>query len=253
MRACLIGEKSLGRIVNKMDNNQLHILAFGAHADDVEIGMAGTIAKFASQGKRIGICDLTNAELSSNGTVTLRKEEAASAADILGVKIRTSLGLPDRGLLLQDEYIRKIAGVVRTYKPKIVFAPYFEDRHPDHGNCARLVEEAVFSAGIKNYQTEDALPSHRVERVYYYMINGFHQPDFTVDISAFMDKKLAALRAYKSQFEKNADTVETPLVNGYIETVEARERMFGKQVGTAFAEGFKTKVPILMNRDLIGE
>lgn len=249
----MIGEKLLGRIIKKMDNNQLHILAFGAHADDVEIGMAGTIAKLAAEGKQIGICDLTNAELSSNGTVTLRKEEAAKAADILGVKVRSSLGLPDRGLLLQDEYIRKIAGIVRTYKPKIVFAPYFEDRHPDHGNCARLVDEAVFSAGIKNYQTDETLPSHRVERIYYYMINGFHKPDFTVDISAFFDKKLAALRAYKSQFEKTAESIETPLVNGYIENVEARERMFGKLVGAAFAEGFKTNVPILMNRDLIGE
>lgn len=249
----MIGEKLPGRIIKKMDNNQLHILAFGAHADDVEIGMAGTIAKLAAEGKQIGICDLTNAELSSNGTVTLRKEEAAKAAGILGVKVRSSLGLPDRGLLLQDEYIRKIAGVIRTYKPKIVFAPYFEDRHPDHGNCARLVDEAVFSAGIKNYQTDDALPSHRVERIFYYMINGFHKPDFTVDISAFFDKKLAALRAYKSQFEKTAESIETPLVNGYIENVEARERMFGKLVGVDFAEGFKTKVPILMNRDLIGE
>jgi N-acetylglucosamine malate deacetylase 1 len=236
-----------------MENSKLHILAFGAHADDVEIGMAGTIAKLANEGKMIGICDLTDAELSSNGTVQLRKEEAAKAADILGVKVRTSLGLPDRGLLLQDEYIRKIASLIRTYKPKVVFAPFNQDRHPDHGNCAQMVEEAVFSAGIKNYKTGDDAPSHRVERVYFYMINGFHQPDFTVDISSYIQQKLASLRAYRSQFEKTSESVDTPLVNGYIETVEARERMFGKLVGVPFAEGFKTKVPILMDRDLIGE
>ncbi|MDN3016726.1 bacillithiol biosynthesis deacetylase BshB1 [Paenibacillus sp. BSR1-1] len=236
-----------------MENKKLHVLAFGAHADDVEIGMGGTIAKLASEGKRIGICDLTDADLSSNGNVTLRKEEAAQAAEILNVEIRTSLGFPDRGLFLKEQYIRKIAALIRAYKPQLVFAPYFEDRHPDHGNCARLVEEAVFSAGIKKFQTDGENMPHRVERVYFYMINGFHNPEFTIDISTFIDKKLSALRAYKSQFEKTDDSEDTPLVNGYIETVEARERMFGKLVGVTYAEGFKTKVPILMNRDLIGE
>jgi len=240
-------------MVNKMENKQFHILAFGAHADDVEIGMAGTISKLTSNGKRIAICDLTNADLSSNGNVALRKEEAALAAEILGVSVRTSLGIPDRGLFLKEEYIKKIASVIRTYKPLTVFAPYFEDRHPDHGNCARLVEEAVFSAGIRKYKTDHNELPHRVERMYYYMINGFHKPDFTVDITPFIDKKLESLRAYRSQFEQTEQTYNTPLVNDYIETVIAREKMFGKQVGVSFAEGFKTKVPVLLNRDLLGE
>ncbi|GHH98205.1 bacillithiol biosynthesis deacetylase BshB1 [Neobacillus kokaensis] len=233
--------------------NKLHLLAFGAHADDVEIGMGGTIAKLTSEGKRVGICDLTDADLSSNGNIDLRKEEARKAADILGLSVRTSFGFPDRGLYLKEEYINEIAKIIRMYKPKIVFAPYVEDRHPDHGNCARLVEEAVFSAGIKKYQTPGCEEPHKVERVYFYMINGFHQPDFLLDISSFIDQKLSALRAYKSQFEKTSDSFNTPLVNGYIETVEARERMFGKLVNVPYAEGFKTKVPILLKHDLLGE
>ncbi len=234
-------------------NKTLDILAFGAHADDVEIGMGGTIAKLVSEGKQIGICDLTNADLSSNGTVALRKQEADRSAEILGVAYRTSLGFPDRGLYMHEEYINKIADVIRTYKPKLVFAPYFEDRHPDHGNCARLVEEAVFSAGIKKYQTKQANQPHKADRMYFYMINGFHRPDFAVDISPFIEKKLSALRAYESQFVRSDDSFDTPLVNGYIETVEARERMFGKQAGVTYAEGFKTKMPILLHRDLIGD
>jgi N-acetylglucosamine malate deacetylase 1 len=240
-------------MVQSMINQHLHVLAFGAHADDVEIGMAGTIAKLTSQGKQVGICDLTDADLSSNGNVPLRKEEAAKAAGILNVSMRTSLGFPDRGLFLKDEYIREIARIIRTYKPQSVFAPYFEDRHPDHGHCASLVEEAVFSSAIRKYVTEGNEPAHRVEKVYFYMINGFHKPDFTIDITQYMDKKLQALREYKSQFEQTEESYSTPLVNGYIETVESRERMFGKLVGVTFAEGFKTKVPILLNRDLIGE
>jgi N-acetylglucosamine malate deacetylase 1 len=236
-----------------MSNKPLHILAFGAHADDVEIGMGGSIAKLTAQGKRIGICDLTEAELSSNGTIEIRKAEANKAAEILGVTERLSLAFPDRGLLMQEEFIRKIAFVIRKYQPQIVFAPYFEDRHPDHGNCARLVEEAVFSAGIRKYHTEKTQEPHKVSKVYFYLINGFHKPDFTIDISDSMDDKVEALRAYKSQFEQTENSVNTPLVNGYIETVEARERLFGQQVGVDFAEGFKSKVPILLNRDLIGD
>lgn len=235
-----------------MQGKSLDILAFGAHADDVEIGMAGTIAKLTEEGYRVGICDLTDADLSSNGNVALRKAEAAKAAEVLGVSYRTSLGFPDRGLYLKDEYIRKIADIIRQHKPKLVFAPFLEDRHPDHGNCARLVEEAVFSAGIKKYGTESSEP-HRVNRLYFYMINGFHKPDFTVDISMSMDKKIAALQSYKSQFDRTDTSYDTPLVNGYIETVEARERMFGKLVNVTYAEGFKTKVPILLNRDLLGD
>jgi LmbE family N-acetylglucosaminyl deacetylase len=115
------------------------------------------------------------------------------------------------------------------------------------------VEEAVFSAGIRKYHTEDSQAPHKVSNVYFYMINGFHKPDFTIDISDTMEYKIAALRAYKSQFEQTENSVKTPLVNGYIETVEARERLFGQQVGVDFAEGFISKVPILLNRDLMGD
>jgi N-acetylglucosamine malate deacetylase 1 len=237
----------------KQMKNKLHILAFGAHADDVEIGMGGTIAKYTAEGKKIGICDLTGSQLSSNGDVETRKVEGLNAAQILGVDERTSLGLPDRGLFLTEDYITKIAEVIRKYRPRVVFAPYFDDRHPDHGNCARLVEEAVFSAGIKKFQTEiDELP-HRVEKMYFYMINGFHKPDFVIDISSYMNKKIDALNAYKSQFEKTNQSFDTPLVNGYIKTVESRENLFGQQVGVDFAEGFKIKIPILLNRDLLGD
>lgn len=235
-----------------MSKTKLDILAIGAHADDVEIGMGGTIAKYTSMGKKIGICDLTKADLSSNGTVALRLQEAEKAAEILGVSVRETLDLPDRGLYIIEEYIKKVASVIRQYRPKLLFIPYFEDRHPDHGNCARLVEEAVFSAGIRKFDTGDELLPHRVESTYYYMINGFHKPDFFIDISNHMDKKKMSLQAYESQFVKSDSSYDTPLVNGYIEYVEARERLFGKDAGVAFAEGFKTKTPLVIG-DLLGE
>jgi len=236
-----------------MLQHTLDILAFGAHPDDVEIGMAGTLAKYIKKGFQVGICDLTLAELSSNGTVEIRQDEARKAADIIGIQVRLNLQLPDRGLSSKEDYIKKVVTVIRQYRPKVVFAPYWVDRHPDHGQCAQLVEEAVFSAGIHRFTDEQHLPSHRVSSMFYYMINGFHRPDFVIDISETMEVKLESLRAYKSQFIKTEGTVETPLTNGYIETVENRERLFGKEVGVAYAEGFITKKPLLLSKDLIGE
>ncbi|MBU8784855.1 bacillithiol biosynthesis deacetylase BshB1 [Bacillus glycinifermentans] len=230
----------------------LDILAFGAHSDDVEIGMGGTIAKYAEKGFRIGICDLTRAELSSNGTVETRKSEAALATDILGVSPRISLSLPDRGLFLNEEAIREAVTVIRAYKPKLVFVPYQKDRHPDHGHAAEIVEEAVFSAGIHKYQDGNNQPAHKVQNMYYYMINGFHKPEFVIDISDTMEKKIASLRAYRSQFTRSGQSVETPLTNGYIETVEAREKLLGKEAGVAYAEGFFSKRTLVLNNDLFG-
>ncbi|MDF0726250.1 bacillithiol biosynthesis deacetylase BshB1 [Cytobacillus sp. S13-E01] len=236
-----------------MNKYNLDILAFGAHPDDVEIGMAGTIAKYAKKGYKIGLCDLTLAELSSNGTVEIRSKEAKRASEILGVSERINLHFPDRGLYQIEPYIKKITTIIRKYKPKLVFSPYYDDRHPDHGNCSRLVEEAVFSAAIRNYLDEESLTAHRIKSLYFYMINGFHKPSFVVDVSETMNVKLESLRTYVSQFEKNNLAADTPLVNGYIETVESRERLFGKEVGVQYAEGFMSKKTLLLSSDLLGD
>nr|WP_260434161.1 bacillithiol biosynthesis deacetylase BshB1 [Bacillus licheniformis] len=230
----------------------LDILAFGAHSDDVEIGMGGTIAKYTKKGFQIGICDLTQAELSSNGTVETRKSEAALAAEILGASPRISLTLPDRGLFPSQAAIRDVVAVIRNHKPKLVFVPYPKDRHPDHGHAAEIVEEAVFSAGIHKYEDAEKQPAHKVQNVYYYMINGFHKPEFVIDISETINQKKDGLAAYQSQFTRSRQSVETPLTNGYIETVEAREKLLGKEVGVAYAEGFFSNRTLLLNNDLFG-
>lgn len=226
------------------------ILAFGAHADDVEIGMSGTIAKYVKQGKKVVICDLTEAELSSNGTVPIRKKEAEEAAKLLGVSDRINLGFPDRGLYVDEKKIKYIVDVIRKYRPRVVFVPYKKDRHPDHGQCSLVVQEAVFSAGIRKYTTEDNWQAHKIENLYHYMINGFHQPDFVIDISQEINTKITALKVYKSQFELQTESIETPLTNGYIESVVARERLYGKEIGVEYAEGFKTTKPLLITEDL---
>ncbi|MFE7062400.1 bacillithiol biosynthesis deacetylase BshB1 [Sutcliffiella sp. NPDC057660] len=230
----------------------LDILAFGAHPDDVEIGMAGTLAKYKEKGMRIGICDLTMAELSSNGTVEIRQAEAKRAGEILGLDARIQLDLPDRGLALTEAHIKEVVTVIRTYKPKVIFAPYWKDRHPDHGNCAKIVEEAAFSSGIRKYIVEDDLEPHKVQNIFFYMINSMHQAQFYIDITNHVEKKTNALLAFESQFEVGNNGVVTPLTNGYVDSVISREKVYGKQIGSVYAEGFFAKGPLIVNNDLIG-
>jgi bacillithiol biosynthesis deacetylase BshB1 len=225
----------------------LYALAFGAHPDDVEIGAGGLLRKWANQGKRTGICDLTRAELSSNGTVEQRQQEAEEASRLLGLHTRLNLGFPDRGLAPIPEQIRAMAHVIRLYRPRIVLMPYWEDRHPDHGMCSVLVKEAVFNARIRKYETAaPSLPAHKVEHVFAYFINGQTDPQFLIDISEEMEAKMAALGAYRSQFEKGEGSVSTPLTEGYLERVRAREYIFGQSAGVAYAEGFVSHTPLLL-------
>ncbi|MFD1707150.1 bacillithiol biosynthesis deacetylase BshB1 [Siminovitchia sediminis] len=236
-----------------MAQYKVDILAFGAHSDDVEIGMAGSICKWTKNGRTAVICDLTEAELSSNGSVKTRHQEAAQAATCMGVEERLNLRLPDRGLILTDEYIRQITNVIRQYQPKLVFAPFPEDRHPDHGRCAELVKEAFFSAGIRKYETSGGYNAHKAKNLFYYFINSNTRPDFVVDITDFMEKKMSVLQSYQSQFLPGPAGIPTPLTDGYLERVQARERIYGLEAGITYAEGFKTDHPILVNKDIFGE
>ncbi|MDY7222253.1 bacillithiol biosynthesis deacetylase BshB1 [Halalkalibacterium halodurans] len=225
--------------------SKLDILAFGAHPDDVEIGMGATLYHYRQKGHRVGICNLTKAELSSNGTVEQRQKEAADASRILGIDERIQLDLPDRGLRNPSEQqVRNIVSVIRHYQPTFVFVPYPVDRHPDHGHCAELVKEAVFNARIRNYKAEGG--AHHVQDLFYYMINSFERPDLLVDVSHCYEVKQAALNAYQSQFTKSKASVDTPLTNGYLEAVEARERLYGKEADAMYAEGFKLDKPFVV-------
>jgi bacillithiol biosynthesis deacetylase BshB1 len=227
-------------------SESLDILIFGAHADDAEIGMGATIAKHTKRGLKVGLCDLTYAEMSSNGTVETRIEEAELAASILGVKVRTNLGLPDRGLFATQANIERITQEIRKFKPRIVFAPYWQDRHPDHVACSGLVQEAVFNAKLRKY-LPDSEPVN-VEQMYFYFINDVYEADLMVDVTDCYDEKIAALSAYRSQFITGQGTVATPLNQGYIERVEARDRILGQKRMLTYAEGFVSKLPLVVDR-----
>ncbi|UJF36361.1 bacillithiol biosynthesis deacetylase BshB1 [Paenibacillus hexagrammi] len=227
-------------------SEQLDFLIFGAHADDAEIGMGATIAKHSAAGLRIGICDLTLAEMSSNGDVETRKREAAEASHVLGLAMRSNLELPDRGLLPSPEFIERITLEIRKHRPRVVFAPYWQDRHPDHIACSQLVQEAVFNAKLRKFLPDSEAVN--VQQLYFYFINDVYEADVMVDVSEVYDQKIASLSAYRSQFETGTDTVATPLNQGYIERVVARDRLMGQKRMITYAEGFISKLPILVDR-----
>lgn len=225
---------------------KLDLLVFGAHPDDAEIGMGGTIVKHAVRGQLVGICDLTRAEMSSNGDVHTRAREAAAAAEVLGVAYRSNLQLPDRGLRQERAQVDLLTHEIRKLQPRVVFAPYWEDRHPDHVQCSRMVEEAVFNAKLRRYMPE--LPAWGVEQLVFYFINDLHKPDIVVDVSEEYARKVQSLQAYPSQFVMQSDSVETPLTQQYVQRVEARDRVLGQAHALGFAEGFICKQPWLIER-----
>ena len=230
-----------------MSATQLDILVFAAHADDAEIGMGGTIAKHARAGDRVGIVDLTRAEMSSNGDPETRLREAAAASETLGLAVRDNLGLPDRKLAVVPEMIDRMVAAIRSYRPSLVFAPYGVDRHPDHVACSRMAEEAVFSAKLRRYMPE--MPAWNVEQLIFYFINDAHVPQLLVDIGETQDVKMNALKAYRSQFMPEGDErVETPLTAAYLDAVVARDRLLGQPKRYAYAEGFIPKGPLALDR-----
>jgi N-acetylglucosamine malate deacetylase 1 len=228
-----------------VNTTTVDILAFGAHPDDIEIGAGALVAKHTKNGYSVAFCHLTDAELSSNGTVELRKQEAKKAEEILGVEQSIYLGFPDRGLTGSKEQLLKMTQVIRKLRPRVVLAPYWKDRHPDHVQCSKMVKEAVFDAAIRKKETPGGEKAHRVEQVYYYFINHMGEADVIVDVSDVYELKKKALLAYRSQFSQGEGQVETPLNQpAYLAMIQGRDQLWGQQIGACYGEGLVSPHPV---------
>lgn len=226
---------------------KLDILAFGVHPDDVELGCAGTLLSAVTQGKKVGIIDLTQGELGTRGTAETRKTEADNAAKILGVTVRENLKMAD-GFFSNDEvHQRKIIQAIRKYQPEIVLCNAPEDRHPDHGRSSKLVEDAAFLSGLRKVETKDdegkEQDAHRPTYVFHYIQDRYLKPDFVIDISAFHSKKIESILCYTTQFyDPNSNEPNTYISSPlFLESIKAKGMILGKQIGVEFAEGFITK------------
>jgi len=214
---------------------ECEILAFGVHPDDIEIGIGGLLISEALRGARIVMVDLTLGEMASNGTPEGRRSESIAAASLMGIENRLNMGMYDRGITVDDESVFKIVSVIRRFRPKRLFYPYINDRHPDHGNGAALIREACWTSGLVKYDCE-GLMSYRPEQVYMYFINDVADVSVTYDISSVYESKLAALQCHASQFGRVGNENKTYLNSGFLDVIKARDRYFGYLAGTLYVE-----------------
>ena len=222
------------------------MLVFGPHPDDIEIGLGGTVAQHAALGLRVGLCDLTTGEMGSNGTPAERLAEAEAARQVLGAAWRENLRWPDRRIGKDPSHLEHAVGFIRRHRPRVVAAPYWADRHPDHEAASALLTEAVFNAGLRRYPAEGE--AWKPDWVCYYFINQTAAPSFVVDVSDHYECKRRALDCHASQFVRAessggvATRLNTPL---FRQLVESRDAQFGALAGVRWAEGIAVREPIL--------
>jgi len=217
---------------------KIDILVFGAHPDDVELGCGGTVIKLISQGKKVAIIDLTKGELGTRGTPQTRKEECKNATKILGVEIRENMDFKDGFFENDEKHKLELIKKIREYCPEIVITNAPSDRHPDHGRASQIVLDACFLSGLEKVETKQKV--WRPKAIYHYIQFTHLQPDFVIDISGQMKKKIEAVKTYKTQFF-NADSKETETIiskKGFLESVKYRAKDLGRLSNCEFAEGF---------------
>lgn len=225
---------------------KLDLLAFGAHPDDVELGCGATLAKEIFLGKKIGIVDLTRGELGTRGSAEIRDQEALEAAKILGVEFRENLNFADGFFQNSPENQFEIIKRIRRYKPEIVLCNAIQDRHIDHGKGSKLVSDACFLSGLRKIETFfEGKPQDfwRPKHVYHYIQWENLKPDFVVEVNDFIQRKLEAVLAYKSQFyDPNSKEPISPIATkNFQESIEYRAKDLGRLINTEFAEGFTTE------------
>ena len=223
----------------------LDLLVFGPHADDIEIGLGGTVARHAAEGRSVGLCDLTRGELGSNGTPDERAREADEAARVLGARFRENLGWPDGDITATPDLVRSAVDLIRMHRPRTIALPYWNDRHPDHVSASDVLTKAAFKSGLRRYET--GRDPWRAEWLCYYFINDGAAPSFVVDVSEHYARKREALACYRSQFTPGGDAaVDTRLTAPtFRQLIESRDAQFGALAGVAFAEGLVVREPVL--------
>lgn len=218
------------------------ILAVGAHPDDVELGCGGLLLLMRDRGYRFAIVDLTAGEGGSRGDRETRAREARAAAESLGASGRECLRLPDTRVEASAGAVRLMTEAVRRIRPRLVVSMSPGDRHPDHAACAAIVERAVFLAALAKAEADGA--PHRVARLIRYSRHPWFVPSFVVDISDVVDRKLAAVRAYESQFTRKAPGPRTPISSPeFEEDLLAFWRFHGLAAGALYAEPFACDGP----------
>jgi len=232
---------------------KLDILVFGAHPDDVELGCAGTILKHIKQGLKVGVIDFTRGELGTRGTHESRTKETENSTKVLGLEVRENMGFKDGFFLNDESHKLELIKKIRQYRPEIVITNAPSDRHPDHGKASDLTIESCFLAGLEKIETGQEV--WRPKHIYHYIQFNTILPDFVVDISDEMERKIESILCYKTQFyNPNSEETETIISSAdFLESVRYRAMDLGRQSDCKYAEGFITNQTLKVNslKDLI--
>ena len=230
----------------------IDVLCMMAHPDDAEILCGGTIIKLKEQGYHVGIVDFTRGEMGTRGNADQRTQEAACAAEIMGVDVRANLEFPDAHIENTIENRRLVVQAIRGYRPTVIITHDSNNRNPDHTHTSMLVKESSFTAGLAKYDTSQKpyRPSKILFTMEYYSIT----PTFYVDITRQFEQKMQAVTCYRSQIY-NLEYRGLPTYissDRFAVEIEARMRYFGSQIHTDFAESFRMDTPVEI-RDLVRE
>lgn len=240
----------------------LDCLAVGAHPDDAELFAGGTLALAARLGRRVGVLDLTRGESGTRGTPETRVEEARAASRIVGLGVRETLDLGDGDIANTQENRRQVVEAIRRLQPRIILTHGEADRHPDHRRAHELVRDAAFFANVGNFPA--AGERWRVEALAFFLGNLFHPEGLVhwiVDVSETFEVKLAALRAYKTQFlannqdggDEEADPAATYIASAeFWDQISGRGRMWGHRIGVEYGEPFLLDRPAHARHPLVG-
>jgi bacillithiol biosynthesis deacetylase BshB1 len=227
---------------------KVDILAIGVHPDDVELACSGTLLKHIEAGKTVGLLDLTRGELGTRGTAEIRDQEATASAQLMGALFRKNLGMADGLFQYGPANIKAIIRIIRMHQPSIVLANAISDRHPDHGRAAKLTADACYYAGLAKIETIDddgqAQERWRPDAVYHYVQDYNLKPDFVVDITEYVEKKMELVKTFSSQFHvptatEYAQELSSPISGAdFMAFLLAKARTYGRPAGFEFGEGY---------------
>jgi bacillithiol biosynthesis deacetylase BshB1 len=220
--------------------NQLDVLAVFSHPDDAELSVAGTLLKLKALGYRTGVCDMTRGEMGTRGTPEIRAQEANEAARILKLDVRVNLEQPDGHVWPTEVARTAFVRVLRTHKPKVLLTTHEDDPHPDHANTSIIVRQAARLASMGRYDEEAGLSPVPMPAIMHSLFSRRIVPSFVVDVSGFVEEKMAAIRAHASQFYKEASQEPQTRISerGFLAEIEVRMRYFGSLIGVEAGEPF---------------
>ena len=225
------------------DVEPLDMLVVAPHPDDAELGMGGTIARMIDVGWRVGVLDLTSGEPTPHGSEALRREETDAATEILRLSWRGNAGLPNRQLQHTLQSRQHLASFIRMLRPRWLFAPYWDDAHPDHVAATDLIEAARFWAKL----SKTDMPGDRFhpERIYYYYCIHLRlavQPSWIMDISEHWPQKRDSIAAYQSQFVTGRPS-DPPT---FLDRIRDEAANWGRLINRDYGEPFATKEPLAL-------